>query len=289
MKIRKDIRLIVTLLLMLMLPSVLLAVNPAQKRRTNIAWATRQSNSSGLYLRDTGRGLDGWVFSLNALYYYGDVDHQGAIFSNGFRTNNLGGSLGVAYEHPIRNSDHFAMRYQVNLGLIRGNAWEDRANDELRHDQKVSFYSISAEPSVGVEFYPSRKAGFYIFAGAAAALSYVTDAFERQGATYDKDWGHPKGQFCALPMVQLELGYDINFKTCMIRICASAHQGLIDAYHSNLDGYPNNYPQVNNGQESYGTPQYKPYSMNEWADGYFQIGIGFSWKGNKCEVCRMQK
>lgn len=277
------------ILLVLLLPSVLWAVNPAQKRRTGLAWSSTQSRQSGLYLRDTGKGLDGWVFSLNALYYYGDVDAQGIIFKDGFRLNNLGASLGVAYEHPIPNSRHFALRYQANLGFLRGNAWEDRANDELRYNQKVSFYSMFLEPSVGVEWYPSTRAGFYVFAGVAANLCLVNDAFERQGATTDSDWGHPQLQFSALPMVQIELGYDINFKTCMLRISASVHQGLIDAYHSNLDGYPNNYPQVDNGQLAYGTPQYKPYSMNEWADGYFQIGVGFSWKGNKCEVCRMMK
>lgn len=288
MMIHKNTRLI-TLLLIICMPSILSAVNPAQKRRSSIAWSASQSKQTGLYRRDNGGGLDGWVFSLNANYYYGDVDAQGIIFKDGFRTNNLGGSIGVAYEHPIPNSNHFALRYQANLGLIRGNAWEDRAADPIRSDQKVAFYNISLEPSVGVEFYPSRRAGFYLYAGLALNMGLINDAFERQGATSATDYGHPKMHFSALPMAVLEIGYDINFKTCMLRFSASAHQGLLDAYHCNLDGYPNPYEQINGNTGGYGSPQYKPYSMNEWADGYFQVTVGFSWKGRKCEVCRMMR
>ena len=76
-----------------------------------------------------------------------------------------------------------------------------------------------------------------------------------------------------LPMLPLEIGYNINLTHgFFMTVMASVHQGLLDVPNSNLDAYP-----------------LTKSSRFQWGDGYFMLGVSFSYRWQKCEPCRLYK
>ncbi|MGM9837937.1 MAG: hypothetical protein ACI30A_05550 [Paludibacteraceae bacterium] len=240
--------------------------------KTIHTWRKTPTVSQGLYSTHNSSVAQGVNLTVNALYYYGDVDMLGYAFKHGFQEQNvsLGGSLVFSYLHPLANSVN--LRFSLSGGYLHGN---DSARYEVLKDPitggdmkqwigKGSFKSGFGELAVGVEWYPFSKAGFYIYGGLGLNLSVIDYDFTKSG----KGDGQ---QVNVLPMLPVEIGYNFNLTHgFFLTIMASVHQGLLDVPHSNLDGYP-----------------LSKSSRFQWGDGYFLVGLSFSYRWQKCEPCRL--
>ncbi len=247
--------------------------NPQQKTQVRRSWR-KTPDAHGLYSTRNYSVAQGVTITGNALYYYGDVDMLGVAFKEGFQRQNLsvGGSVIFSYLHPLANSANW--RFSLSGGYLHGN---DSARYALTTDPvtgqevqtqigKGSFKSGFGELAAGIEWYPFPKAGFYIYAGLGLNLSVINYDFTRS------DRG--EGQVVSvLPMLPLEIGYNINLTHgFFMTVMASVHQGLLDVPNSNLDAYP-----------------LTKSSRFQWGDGYFMLGVSFSYRWQKCEPCRLYK
>ena len=121
--------------------------------------------------------------------------------------------------------------------------------------------------------------GGYLHGNDSARYEMVTDKVTGQDI---RQWigkgsfrsGFGEGQqVSVLPMLPVEIGYNINMTHgFFLTIMASVHQGLMDIPHSNLDAYP-----------------LTKSSRFQWGDGYFTLGLSFSYRWQKCEPCRLYK
>ena len=232
-------------------------------------WGKHTSKRTGLYTIKNKAVSNGVCLDLNALYYYGDIDMLDQAFVHGFQPQNLslGGSLHFGYLMPLGRYCNW--RFTLGGGYLHG-------NDSARHDinskgikvpaGKGVFSSIFGEANVGVEFYPFPRAGLYLYAGLGFAVSYIDYDFYKTR--------YPKGTTVSvLPMLPLEIGYNFYLgSSCFLALSLSVHQGLMDLGHVNLDAWP-----------------LEKSSQFQWGDGYFQIGLTFSYRWHKCEVCRHSK
>lgn len=193
----------------------------------------------------------------------------GYAFQHGFQRQNLslGGSLVLSYLHPWGN--HINWRFSVSGGYIHGN---DSARYEMQEVNgqmqnvrigKGSFDNAFGELFVGVEWYPFPRAGFYIYGGFGMNVSFIDYDFTPSGRGTGS-------VVSVLPMLPIEIGYNINLTHGFyLTIMASVHQGLLDVPNSNLDAYP-----------------LVKSSRFQWGDGYFTVGLNFSYRWQKCEPCR---
>ena len=197
------------------------------------------------------RVAPGLGLTVTALYYYGDVDMLGIAFKEGFQKHNLtaGGQINFAYMMPAWNSANW--RFTLAGGWIHGN---DKTRSGTYH--KGFFETYFGELDAGIEWYPFRQAGFYIYAGLGANLNSAKYDFTRAN--------RGKGQmFSFLPMVVGEIGWNFAVKGAWyLGINASIHNGLVDINHMNLDGWYS------------GSQTGRP-------DGYFTIGLTLSWRQGK--------
>ena len=247
--------------------------NPQKGIQARRAWRDRPGYD-GRYSTRNASVAQGVTITGSLLYYYGDVDMLGVAFKEGFQRQNLsvGGSVIFSYLHPLANSANW--RFSLSGGYLHGN---DSARYALTTDPvtgqevqtqigKGSFKSGFGELAAGIEWYPFPKAGFYIYAGLGLNLSVINYDFTRS------DRG--EGQVVSvLPMLPLEIGYNINLTHgFFMTVMASVHQGLLDVPNSNLDAYP-----------------LTKSSRFQWGDGYFMLGVSFSYRWQKCEPCRLYK
>lgn len=271
---------ILSLLLALGYSDVLLAEmkpnkgNPAQSGKTIHSWRSHPNSRNGLYTTRNASVGQGITLTANALYYYGDVDMLSYAFKYGFQKQNLslGGSVIFSYLHPLANSANW--RFSLSGGYLHGN---DSARYEMVTDKttgeeirqwigKGSFRSGFGELAAGIEWYPFSRAGFYIYAGLGLNLSVINYDFTKSNRGEGQ-------QVSVLPMLPIEIGYNINMTHgFFLTIMASVHQGLMDIPHSNLDAYP-----------------LTKSSRFQWGDGYFTLGLSFSYRWQKCEPCRLYK
>jgi len=233
-------------------------------------WGQKANRQTGLYtIRNKSVG-NGFCLNVGALYYYGDVDMLDQAFVHGFQTQNLsiGGGVHFCYLHPLARFVN--MRFSLGGGYLHGN---DSARTETRivkgkeiSASKGHFSSIFGELDAGVEFYPFPRAGFYIYAGLGLAVSYINYNFENYGI-------EPGNTVSLLPMLPVEIGYNFYLGgSCFLGIWAACHQGLMDMGKSNLDAWP-----------------LESSAKFQWGDGYFQLGISFSYRWHNCETCRHLK
>lgn len=257
------------LLICMLMPVGVMAVNPSQRNRVDVIWSSR-TNSRGLYTRGSTTAnyvSNGLTISVAALYYYGDVDLPGIAFNGGFQTTNLfiGGTASFAYTMPLTN--HCNWRFGLSLGALRGDNRGKQMDDSGRLGTRM-FRSFFFEPAAGIEYYPFSRAGFYLYAGVALNASIILRS------SYNGVEGNPFG---ILPMIPLEIGYDFRLgRSWLLRIYANVHQGIVDVPYMNLDGFP-----ISKGEGTGGG--------NKWADGYFSVGLSLSYKWHNCEKCRQYK
>ncbi len=233
-------------------------------------WGKKANRSNGLYTIRNKSVANGICLNVGAMYYYGDVDMLDQAFVHGFQPQNLsiGGSLHFGYMTPLARFANW--RFTLGGGYLHGN---DSARTETRTVKgeekragKGSFNNIFGEFNAGVEFYPFPRAGFYIYAGLGLAVSYIKYDFEKYGI-------EPGSTVSLLPMLPVEIGYNFYLGgSCFLGIWAACHQGLMDMGKANLDAWP-----------------LESSSKFQWGDGYFQLGISFSYRWHNCETCRISK
>ena len=232
-------------------------------------WGKKANRSTGLYTvknRSIGNGV---CVGVNMMYYYGDIDQLDQAFLHGFQPQNLsfGGGLAFAYLHP--QGRFINWRFSLNAGYLHGNDSTRKAENkagEMVMTGKGQFRNIFGEAAAGVEFYPFPRAGFYIYAGLGLSIGYIDYNFFNTKI--------PAGTTVSvLPMLPVEIGYNFYLgRSCFLGISLGVHQGLVDMANSNLDAWP-----------------VKSTSVFQWGDGYFQVGVSFSYRWHNCEVCRHLK
>lgn len=204
---------------------------------------TKFHKQTGLYgVREGGSLL---ALQLNGLYYYGDAESLNINAA----TESMAGLASLSYAQMF--SRHFAWRVGLNGGLIRG----DNENAPKKTFDK-KFTTGFFEPSIGVQYYPFDKAGFYLYVGFSFACSFIDYQYK---GTSGKTFG-------ILPMIPVELGYNFNLgHNWVLGINVAVHQGLCDLPKASLDGWPLTFDQNNTGAEN-------------WADGYFQFGLTIGYR-----------
>jgi hypothetical protein len=237
--------------------------------RGSLVWSRHTDNHgryTGYYLY-VARGFN---VTVGANYYYGDIDNTGIAFNGGFMQQNFRGGVTLTYQHPL--GGYCNLRSSFAVGALHA------ANTRAESYPK-QFQSIYLEPSVCVDVYPMPWLGLYLFSGIGANASLIHYAFANLGgdpAVVERDVVR------FLPMVPLGIGWAIPLGRAsglMLHIEASAHQGILDTPTMNLDAYPQTKAQ--NGVRDYGR-SFQPGGKrtNEWADGYFQLGLTLSYRWN---------
>lgn len=256
------------LLAVWLLALVPMAAWGAKKRTDNgaLVWNARR-DSKGRYTGYYMYVAQGFNVTLGANYYYGDIDNTGLVFNGGFQKQNFRGSLTLSYQHPLARN--FNLRTSVAMGALNAD------NSPLENHDPKKFQSFYFEPSVCVDYYPVYWLGFYIFAGIGANANFIDYTFANPG---HDDVAGKVVRF--LPMVPFGVGWAIplGMQTgVMLHVEVSAHQGVIDTPTMNLDAYPQTKEQ--NGVRDYGR-SFNPDGKrtNQWADGYFQVGLTLSYR-----------
>ena len=241
--------------------------------RQSLVW-THHTDHRGRY---TGRYLfvaQGLNLTLSTNYYYGDIDYTGIAFKQGFQPNtfNFLGGVTFTYQYPL--GDYFNFRSSLGLGALRG------AVDSVYRGYPMTFRNIYLEPAAVVDFYPFGPypyawLGFYVYVGFGANVGFI-----------HYDFGNPPGEHVVgdvvrcLPIIPFGIGWAIPFGRSsgwMAHVEVGLHQGVIDTPTMNLDAYPMTKEQ--NGVRDYGrSRQESGKRTNEWADGYFQLGLTISYR-----------
>lgn len=217
-------------------------------------------------------------------YYYGDIDHPGIAFKDGWIERNMCWGAQFSYHWRPRNwNSHINWRFSGYVGQMSGD------NRDLRPVNYRSFDSWLGELTAVIEYYPSRKGkmgGFYLFGGAGVVFSYLKYDFNFfKGSKINPATGerfveqYTGDRACFVPVLQVGLGYNIRMgKHFRLGLEVSGHQALVDIPSINLDGYP------------FLTPKESFYvgKQSKWLDGWFSAGIRlmYRWESNKiCRTC----
>ena len=262
-----------------------------------VVWRQKPSSHTGLYTTQNYFVTHGVSLSFAGMYYYGDADNMGVAFNGGFNPKNLSlsGGLTFAYNMPLGN--HCNLRAAIMAGTLQGNNKEKFEKIDRVDFRK--FHSWVVSPSVGVEYYPFTKAGFFLYGGLSVTASII-DEYEywhtiREGK--DKVLKPVSGGniFGILPMIQLGLGYSWRLSDSWnLSVELMVQEGLIDTQFMNLDGIPMDPSQNSYGVaigSSFGTwietlPDGREIKHIHWNDGWFQVGITISYRWSNCEFCR---
>ncbi len=260
------------LVLLLAVPCTVFA-EPGLYRAPDYVWTKRPNRHTGRYVSPVNNASQAFTLSIDPLYYYGDMDNEGAVFKNGFSLGNVGFWGNLSYLQPLGMSG-VKLRYTLGSGLLRGNGeGGSKKIAELMRPRK--FRSVMARAAVGAEWYPVNGAGFYLYAGLSLGFSHVTFDYRNSDGTIDLH--DVKANTFAL-MVPLEIGYNWTVKdSWIIGLHAGWSPAVFDRDGWNLDGNPNK-------EYSIGLSQW-----NKSPDGLLQFGItiGYSW--HNCKDCRVFK
>lgn len=267
----------------------------AKSGHKRVVWTNKANSSTGLYTTKNYFVSHGVSFGVTAMYYYGDVDNEGVVFSGGFNKNNLsyGGSLYINYNIPAGN--HCNLKFGLMGGTLNGNNKTKFEQLAEPRDDFRKFKSILIQPAVGVQYYPFSNAGFYLYGGLAVTGSIITNYefyyYRREGSQKVRD-KLEGSTFGILPMVQLGIGYSWRLaESWTMSAEIMVQEGLIDTQYMNLDAYPLAASQNSQGVElgtSFGTWTDKHGNKHiHWNDGWFQVGISVTYQWHNCEHCRM--
>ena len=267
----------------------------ANEGRGQVIWTKKPGARTGLYTTPNRFVAKGVGFSVNALYYFGDVDNEGMAFHGGFNVNNLSLGCGLSMAYQIPMSNHVNMRFALCGGYLHGNNEEMfKALPEPRDDYR-SFKSIFIQPVVGVQYYPFSNAGFYLYGGVAFTFSFITNYkfyynYRVEGSS-EKLRDFVEGStYGILPMVQGGFGYSWRL-TDNWSLSAEflIEYGILDTHYVNLDAYPM-APTQNASELTKGSTTGKWIGkggqlFDRWNDGWFQLGITVSYQWRTCEHC----
>ena len=286
MKVQKGI--LIALSLLILIPSSALA----RDVNRGVSWTTKQNSRTGLYTTRNYFVSHGVSIGVSALYYFGDVDNEGLAFNGGFNKENLsfGGLLAFTYNLPASN--HCNIKFGAMAGTLNGNnkAMLD-AMEEPRDDYR-KFKSFFVQPAVGVQYYPFSQAGFYLYGGVAATVSFIDFEFWYYQRHVRQEKPLTGKTYGILPMVQLGIGYSWQLAEGWIMSAeVMVQEGLVDTQYMNLDAFPLDKTQNDKGValgSSRSTWIDKDgVEHKHWNDGWFQVGLTISYHWRSCERCKM--
>lgn len=269
----------------------------ARDYQPRIVWTKKANTRTGLYTTQNYFVSHGFGISANVLYYFGDVDNEGIAFSGGWNSNNIGGSGGLCFNYNLPISNHVNLRFMALAGIVRANNKDKFDNLAEPRDDYRKFFSYIVQPSVGVQYYPFSNAGFYIYGGLAFTASFIQNYefyyYGRLNGETEKTRHKIEGKTTGfLPMVQLAVGYSWSLSpSWTLSAEIGVHEGLIDTYYMNLDAFPMD-PSQNDDGVTLGKPFGKWTDKNgkehiHWNDGWFQLGITIAYRWRTCEQCRI--
>ncbi|MBQ8100558.1 MAG: hypothetical protein IJ169_04640 [Paludibacteraceae bacterium] len=275
----------VAALLLLPAPRVFAEADPYKK--PDIVWTKRMNTYTGLYSKRQNGVANAISLTLDAAYYYGDVENRGLAVAGGpLFAENISGMGKINYTQPVASI--LNIRYSVGGGILRGN--NQKYADKLWNTETPLSYrkfdSWILNASVGVEVYPIINAGFYIYAGLMFNYSNVTMNYGKNGP--DGEWLYSWKNNSILPMIPVEIGYQFNLgKSWLLNAHIGIAQGIGDTELLNLDGYPHDFSargtKAGGGLGAGGT------STKQWFDGWFNVGITISYSWHNCEICRLRQ
>lgn len=113
--------------------------------------------------------------TVDALYYYGDVENRGfALFGGTLLLENWSMLGKFSFTHRVGRYTH--LRYSLAGGFINGS--NEKYADKLAGTDKPlsyrSFHSWVVNGSFGAEVYPIPDIGFYLYAGVLFNYSHVS-------------------------------------------------------------------------------------------------------------------
>ena len=279
---------------------LMLIVSPvlqAREYKPRVVWTKKPNKSTGLYTTTNYFVSHGFGISANVLYYFGDVDNEGIAFHGGWNSNNIGGSGGLCFHYNLPISNHVNLRFMALAGILRADNKTKFDNLPEPRDDYRKFFSYIVQPSVGVQYYPFSRAGFFLYGGLAFTASFI-DKYDfyyygRINGEKEKTRHHIEGKATGfLPMVQLGLGYSWSLTpSWTLSVELMVQEGLIDTYYMNLDAFPMAAAQNADGYtlgNPFGkwTDRYGKEHLH-WNDGWFQAGITITYQWRNCETCRL--
>ena len=219
------------------------------------------------------------------MYYFGDVEVPSWVLKGGINSNCLsyGGALSIRYLIP--QDRHFNMRFSLGAGKLNGN--NSYVISKIKNksgnlsDKYRRFDSWYIQPSVGVEMFPTLKAGLYFYTGVALTASFIykfeegTVTLNEKGKTVENPSFKNDSTWSFLPMVQLGIGYSFRLSdSWSLSVEAMGQIGVCDVTGLNLDGWP--YDD-------------NPHRNNKFSDGWFQLGVTVTYRWQNCQQCRLNK
>lgn len=236
------------------------------------ARVTKKNSKSTLHL------YHGIVVTLNGIYYSGDVTKPMELFKEGALAG--GGSLTVNYK--LTFNEYVSMRFGVQGGLMAGN---NKGTKKEKGGNLREFKSMFAEPFVGVEVYPFRNYGFFLYAGIGGVVSNIkyhhTSHITRTDINYDKqDLKEGILSFC--PTWQIGVGYNWWLdKDWTLGIELLGQMGFRDGFKTGLDAWPDpagyGYDEKAGKKPQDGSAEAKAYKSALDPDGWLQLGIVVSY------------
>ena len=273
-------------LLLLALPMCAFAeADPYNK--PDIVWTKNASSHTGRYTTKGTTVAHAISLTLDAAYYYGDVENRGLAVAGGpLFADNICGMAKINYS-PVASI--LNIRYSLGGGVLRGN--NEKYADKLYTTENPlsyrKFQSWILNGAVGVEIFPIADAGFFIYAGVMFNYSNVTMDYGKDAPGSDWKYNWKNNSF--LPMIPVEIGYQFKLKkSWLMNVHVGIAQGLGDNQTLNLDGYPHDLKERGTGTAAgmsgtMGTP------TKQWWDGWFNVGITISYSWHNCEICRLRK
>ncbi|MBQ9439301.1 MAG: hypothetical protein IJU35_01690 [Paludibacteraceae bacterium] len=235
----------------------------------------QRMNHKGLYSSTSFTEEHGVSVYGGIGYYYGDIDHPGIAFKDGWIERNMCWGVQASYHwRPKGWNPHINWRFSGYVGRLSGD------NKDLRPINYRSFDSWIGELSAVIEYYPSKKVklgGFFLFGGAGVVyshLNYDFNFFKHGGPAVDNYQGERN---CFVPVLLVGLGYNIRMgKHFRLGFEVSGHQALVDIPAINLDGYP-----------FIGNNDFYIGKQSKWLDGWFSAGVRlvYRWESSICRRC----
>lgn len=275
------------LLLLLTVPMLVMAeADPYNK--PDIVWTKKANSHTGRYVTKGNTVAHSISLTLDAAYYYGDVENRGLAVAGGqLFADNVCGMAKVNYTQPIASM--LSLRYSLGGGVLRGNN-EKYADILYTSDSPLSyrkFQSWILNAAVGVEIFPIPDAGFFIYAGLLLNYSNVRMDYGKAGPSGDWLYNWKNNSF--LPMIPVEIGYQFKLKkSWLMNVHVGIAQGLGDNGTLNLDGYPHDFKARGTGTAA-GMTGTAGTVTKQWWDGWFNVGITISYSWHNCEICRLRK
>lgn len=211
----------------------------------------------------------GIVATLSAVYYNGDnIQIPDMIQARNF-AEQLGGSLALNYKMTL--NVYVSMRFGVQGALLRGDNTKAVNNPNVKNANSIhKFQSTVVSPFVGVEVYPIRNYGFFLYAGFGFPVSFINYEHFRN-KTYT---GSVNG---FIPTAQLGLGYNWWLTPdWTLGIEFLGQIGMGDGYTFGMDGWP--IDQAYNVKPD--TPKENwpnDYKKAKDPDGWGQLGLVVSY------------